>query len=551
VLISSSFISTAAWNTDQLNKVNDLATQHAGLPAPAQNRPAAPHETAANMARPAVSSKAHNDHTSELQDHKGTPRAESRPESQREHGRRAHRKTSGSTQPSDSESPKPASTVLQAGEVEAPHFLEILSNILPQDSQSSQEHTDQESSSVRPQIPSNPIAPGTSGLPNSSIQLAGVAVQEKLGTAKATSQLTAETASVESIATPTKSDLTVPQDSSVEITKQLTSSDMKPVLDEKAGEHGEMAFAVRLSERTTLNSALNLNDVQSAIAASRFDASDAGGRSGNRDQSEPRTPQSIQQVGETKSTTDATAEQAATPGWTSVDASAPQITGAQILPGRAGASDHTRPESTIGPSTPAATSTSAGAAQQLGAGMTPGALLASSTEPGNTGGVKSTSEARVPQFIESKDENAGQTSASVHDISLKLTSKDQAPVQVRLSERAGELHVSVRTPDTGLTRGLRDGLSDLIGHLEHNGYRAESWQPAGSGSSSAQDQAHDSPSQNKSSQQQNSGGSGSGNRQQQNARDHQEPETQTPKWVGELESSLQRNLRSWPPSATR
>ena len=32
--------------------------------------------------------------------------------------------------------------------------------------------------------------------------------------------------------------------------------------------------------------------------------------------------------------------------------------------------------------------------------------------------------------------------------------KDQGSVQVRLSERAGELHVSVRTPDAGLTRGL-------------------------------------------------------------------------------------------------
>jgi hypothetical protein len=323
-------------------------------------------------------------------------------------------------------------------------------------------------------------------------------------------------------------------------------------LNEKAGEHGEMAFAVRLSERNALTSALNLNDVQSAIAASRFDASGTGDRSGTRDQSEPRATQSMQKGAETSSTTDATAEQPAVPGWMSGDASAPQMTGAQNLPARpSGASDNTRPESAISPAVAVATSTSAGAAQQPVGGMTPGTLVASTAEPRNAGNLKSTSEARAPQFIESKDENAGHASASVHDISLKLTSKDQAPVQVRLSERAGELRVSVRTPDTGLTRGLRDGLSDLVGHLEHNGYRAESWQPAGNGSSSAHDQAHDSPSQNSSSQQQNAGGSGSGNRQQQNARDHQEPETQTPKWVGELESSLQRSLRSWPPSATR
>ncbi len=546
MLISSSFISSAAWNTDQLNKVNDLTTQHSPGPAPAQNHPAAPHQAAANIVRPAVPGKAHNDHTSEIEDNKGTPRAESRPEPQRNHGRRAHLKTSGATQPNDNESSKPTSTMPQAGEVEAPHFLEILSNILPPDSQSSPDHTDQESASVRP------IAPGAPGMPNTNIQLEGMALQEKLGAANTTSQLTAETAGVESTAAPSKGELTIPQDSSLEITKQLTSADMKPALDEKAGERGEMAFAVRLSERNALTSALNLSDVQSAIAASRFDASGTGGRPGTRDQSEPRATQSMQKGAETSSTTDATAEQPAVPGWMSADASAPQMTGAQNLPARpSGASENTRPESTISPAVAVATSTSAGAAPQSGAGMTPGTLLASTAEPRNTGNLKSTSEARVPQFIESKDENAGQASASVHDISLKLTSKDQASVQVRLSERAGELRVSVRTPDTGLTRDLRDGLSDLVGHLEHNGYRAESWQPGGNGSSSAHDQAHDSPSQNNSSQQQNAGGSGSGNRQQQNARDHQEPETQTPKWVGELESSLQRSLRSWPPSATR
>jgi hypothetical protein len=134
---------------------------------------------------------------------------------------------------------------------------------------------------------------------------------------------------------------------------------------------------------------------------------------------------------------------------------------------------------------------------------------------------------------------------SVKDISLRLTDKDQGSVQVRLSERAGELRVSVRTPDAGLTRGLRDGLSDLVGRLEHSGYKAETWQPANS-SSTAQDQGRQ-PSQDNSSRQQQ-GGSGNESGQQQNARDHQQPDAQTPQWVGELESSLKRSDNKWQPA---
>jgi hypothetical protein len=138
---------------------------------------------------------------------------------------------------------------------------------------------------------------------------------------------------------------------------------------------------------------------------------------------------------------------------------------------------------------------------------------------------------------------------SVRDISLRLTDKDQGSVQVRLSERAGELHVSVRTPDAGLTRGLRDGLSDLVGRLENSGYRAETWQPAGGNASNPHDQSHDSSSRG--GQQQSGGGSGSGSGHQDNARDQQERGGQTPKWVSELESNLKRSDKAWQPSATR
>jgi hypothetical protein len=181
-----------------------------------------------------------------------------------------------------------------------------------------------------------------------------------------------------------------------------------------------------------------------------------------------------------------------------------------------------------------------------GAPMTASASTAAPA--GNASQAKATANDRVPQFLEPQNETNPRAGETVHDISLKLTNQDQASVQVRLSERAGELHVSVRTPDAGLTRNLREGLSDLVGRLEQSGYRAETWRPTDNGST-AQDQGRENPSQQHS--QQNGGGSGTDSRQQQNSRDQQQPGAQTPEWVGELESSLQRSNRSWQPSATR
>src|SRR5207249_4483594 len=101
------------------------------------------------------------------------------------------------------------------------------------------------------------------------------------------------------------------------------------------------------------------------------------------------------------------------------------------------------------------------------------ASSAGTSEARSASAGKTAADSRLPQFLEPAQETPVRNGESVKDISLRLTDKDQGSVQVRLSERAGELRVSVRTPDAGLTRGLRDGLSDLVGRLEHSGYKAE------------------------------------------------------------------------------
>lgn len=48
-------------------------------------------------------------------------------------------------------------------------------------------------------------------------------------------------------------------------------------------------------------------------------------------------------------------------------------------------------------------------------------------------------------------------------------------VRVRLSERAGEVHVSVHSADPSIAKNLRDGVTDLASVLAHAGYDAKTW----------------------------------------------------------------------------
>jgi hypothetical protein len=321
----------------------------------------------------------------------------------------------------------------------------------------------------------------------------------------------------------------------------------------QAQKQAEVAFAARIAERTATGAALGLNDAQATIAASRFDAASTGGQSGeNRhgaansrepNQSTQPDPSSGAAPDQTASTTGA-AQPDARPASGALNAAVRSASSQPIS--QPISQQGTEP----GATTPVLASHASIASSNVAAG-TPVTAAPSSTAPaaGNSGSAKAAQENRAPQFLEAQNEPNQRAGEIVRDISLKLTNNDQSSVQVHLSERAGELHVSVRTPDAGLTRGLREGLSDLVGRLEESGYRAETWRPSDS-ASTAQDQGRENPSQQHSSQQ-NAGGSGADSRQQQNPRDQQQPGAQTPEWVGELESSLQRSNRSWQPSSTR
>jgi hypothetical protein len=60
-------------------------------------------------------------------------------------------------------------------------------------------------------------------------------------------------------------------------------------------------------------------------------------------------------------------------------------------------------------------------------------------------------------------------------MSLEFTPDGAREVRVRLSERGGDVHISLHSTDAALSGRLRDGVQDLAGALNHAGYNADAW----------------------------------------------------------------------------
>jgi hypothetical protein len=135
-----------------------------------------------------------------------------------------------------------------------------------------------------------------------------------------------------------------------------------------------------------------------------------------------------------------------------------------------------------------------------------------------------------PKVFEPQAKPAG----GLKDISLQVSQPGNQKVEVRMVQRLGELHVAVRTGDSELAHGLQQGLPDLVGRLQDNGFRAETWRPGGAAVQAGPVfEARTSPggSQNNDSHAY-SGGS------QQQAGERRQNQSQRPAWVEELESTV-------------
>jgi hypothetical protein len=127
--------------------------------------------------------------------------------------------------------------------------------------------------------------------------------------------------------------------------------------------------------------------------------------------------------------------------------------------------------------------------------------------------------------------------APLKEISLQVSQPGEEKVEVRVVQQSGEVHVAVRTGDADLTHGLRQGLTDLVGKLEDNGYRADTWRPGGS-TAAAAPLAQSQESQSASGQSHYGDTSGRQNGSQQNGGQQNHNPFNRPRWVEALESSL-------------
>jgi hypothetical protein len=118
-----------------------------------------------------------------------------------------------------------------------------------------------------------------------------------------------------------------------------------------------------------------------------------------------------------------------------------------------------------------------------------------------------------------------------NDITVRIPDSTGQDTAVRFVERAGEIHVSVRTSDVEMAQSLRGGLSDLVNHLENGGIRTEVWQPgSASNASTSQNDSH----------QPFADPDGSNGRQYQSGSNSEQESKQQnrPRWVEELEGSI-------------
>jgi hypothetical protein len=75
--------------------------------------------------------------------------------------------------------------------------------------------------------------------------------------------------------------------------------------------------------------------------------------------------------------------------------------------------------------------------------------------------------------------------SQANGISMRIAPAGVAPVEVQVSDRAGQIHVAVRTSDAALETTLRRDLGTLVDSLDRAGFRAQTVAAGGASSQSA------------------------------------------------------------------
>jgi hypothetical protein len=122
------------------------------------------------------------------------------------------------------------------------------------------------------------------------------------------------------------------------------------------------------------------------------------------------------------------------------------------------------------------------------------------------------------------------------DISVRLSVDNKPSVDVRITDRAGEVHVAVRSADPEMAAQVRSGLSELTERLERRGFDAEIWRPPAPVATRSENTGQQ--------ESREGGGSGRGTPED---RGHQprdgQRQNQPPAWVEDIESSFATALK--------
>ena len=123
------------------------------------------------------------------------------------------------------------------------------------------------------------------------------------------------------------------------------------------------------------------------------------------------------------------------------------------------------------------------------------------------------------------------------DVSLHLA-EGESTVDIRMTERAGEIRITVHTPDHELANSLRSDLPDLVGKLRQSGFQAEAWRPSAASSfDSGRRSAGDAPSY-----QEHSSGSRRDGRQRPVSRSAKQQSGWSSEWTASLDAAQEQTI---------
>jgi hypothetical protein len=101
------------------------------------------------------------------------------------------------------------------------------------------------------------------------------------------------------------------------------------------------------------------------------------------------------------------------------------------------------------------------------------------TEPAPMTGTEAKAATQTANAALREEPVADQTRMQqpIRSLALEFTPDGAGDIKVRLSEKAGDVHISLHGTDPSLAGRVREGVSDLVGSLSKAGYDAEAWTP--------------------------------------------------------------------------